>query len=65
MFRVDGVVYRICSWMYQFAFLNILFLISCIPIITIFPAAAAMFGVVRAWVKKNESPLLSTYLKLF
>jgi uncharacterized membrane protein YesL len=65
MFRVDGVVYHICTWIYQFAFLNILFLISCIPIITIFPAAAATFGVVREWVKKKDSPIFSTYLKQF
>lgn len=34
--------------------LNLLWLIMCLPIITIFPSTVAMFGVVRNWVAKKE-----------
>src|SRR5581483_9030917 len=63
--RIDGLLYRICVWIYQLAYLNVLFLISCLPIITIFPAAAAMFGVIREWVNKRDVAIFSTYRRLF
>lgn len=65
MFALDGILYRICTWIYYFAYLNILFLLSCLPVITIFPATAAMFGVVRKWIKGDEPPIFTTYCKLF
>ena len=65
MFQTDGYLYRFCVWISHFTVLNVLFLISCIPVITIFPAFAATFGMARQWNKKNEPPLVSTYLKLF
>jgi uncharacterized membrane protein YesL len=65
MFKVDGLVHRVCTWIYRFSYLNLLFLVSCLPIVTIFPAAAALFGVVRQWVKKNDPPVFTTYKLLF
>ena len=65
MFSTEGFLYRICTWIYHFTLLNLLFLITCIPIITLFPALAAAFGVSRQWMKKNESPIIPTYFKLF
>jgi uncharacterized membrane protein YesL len=65
MFKVDGLFHRVCTWIYRFAYLNLLFLICCLPIITIFPATAALFGVVRQWVKKNDPPVFTTYKLLF
>jgi uncharacterized membrane protein YesL len=65
MFQLDGIVYRICLWIYHFALLNILFLVSCLPIITIYPSVAALFGVVREWVHKKDSAVFSTYLRIF
>jgi uncharacterized membrane protein YesL len=64
MLQIDGWFYRVCTWIYQFTLLNLLFLISCIPIITIFPATAAAFGVTRQWVKKKEPPIVTTYFRL-
>lgn len=49
----------------KFLFLSLLWVIFCIPIITIFSATAAMFGVVREWTLKNDIPLFSTYLSFF
>jgi uncharacterized membrane protein YesL len=65
MLQIDGWLYRTCTWIYHFTLLNLLFLISCIPIITIFPATAAAFGVARQWIKKKEPPIITTYIQLF
>jgi uncharacterized membrane protein YesL len=65
MLSTEGFLYKTCIWIYQITLLNLLFLISCIPIITIFPALAAAFGVSRQWVKKHEPNIISIYFKLF
>ena len=65
MLSTEGFLYRICTWIYHFTLLNLLFLITCIPIITLFPALAAAFGVSRQWIKKNEPPIISNYFKFF
>ncbi|WP_374934358.1 YesL family protein [Neobacillus driksii] len=65
MFKVDGLVHLVCTWIYRFAYLNLLFLVSCLPIITIFPATVSLFGVVRQWIKKNDPPVFTTYKLLF
>lgn len=46
-------------------YLNILFILSCIPIITIFPAIAALFGVVRKWRITKEVAVFSQYKEMF
>ena len=65
MLSIDGKLYRLCTWISKFAFLNLLFLISCIPIITIFPASAALFAVVRQLVKNNEINIFKKYWMYF
>lgn len=65
MFGTEGRLYRICTWIYYFALLNMIFLISCIPIITIYPATAALFGVVRQWRRGNEPSIFNKYRILF
>ncbi|WP_430540007.1 YesL family protein [Neobacillus drentensis] len=65
MLSTEGLLYRICIWIYHVTLLNFLFLITCIPIITIFPSLAAAFAVSRQWIKKNDPPIISTYFILF
>lgn len=65
IFRIDGLLYRICMWLYHFMYLNILFILCCIPIVTIFPALAALFGVVREWRKNEEVAVFSQFKKMF
>jgi len=65
MFSIDGKLYRLCTWVSNFAILNLLFLISCIPIITIFPASAALFAVVRQLVKNNQISIFKKYWMYF
>jgi uncharacterized membrane protein YesL len=50
----------------DFFFLNLLWIIFSLPIVTIFPATVAMYGVVRKWVMKKESEgVFQTFLHLF
>ncbi|QCJ45543.1 DUF624 domain-containing protein (plasmid) [Bacillus sp. S3] len=65
IFSLDSRLYQICLWMYNFMYLNILFILSCIPIITIFPAIAALFGVVRKWKITKEVAVFSQYKEMF
>lgn len=65
IFSLDGHLYRICMWMYNFMYLNILFILSCIPIITIFPAVAALFGVVRKWRITKEAEVFKQFKEMF
>lgn len=46
-------------------YLNILFIICCIPIITIFPSIAALFGVIRKWRRNDEVAVFSQFKEMF
>lgn len=43
--------------------LNTLWLVMCLPILTIFPATTAMFGVVREWQKHKDVRILSAFFR--
>lgn len=45
--------------------LNALWLVMCLPILTIFPATTAMFGVVREWQKHKDIRVISAYFRHF
>ncbi|MBS4195276.1 YesL family protein [Lederbergia citri] len=65
IFSIDGGLYRFLEKLTNFFFLNLLWFIMCIPIITIFPATAAMFGVVRQWVQKKDTGVFKPFFTLF
>jgi uncharacterized membrane protein YesL len=65
LLKTDGIVYRVCSWVYNFILLNILYIFSCILIVTAFPATAALFGVARQWVKGKDVNVFKQYKELF
>ncbi|XJZ28632.1 YesL family protein [Bacillota bacterium Lsc_1132] len=45
---------------------NLLWLLMCIPVVTIFPATVSMYGVIRKWIMGNESNgIFKTYFTLF
>lgn len=46
-------------------FLNLLWIITCLPIITIFPSTVAMFGVFREWVTKKETSIFRLFHQKF
>jgi uncharacterized membrane protein YesL len=45
--------------------LNIIWIIMCLPVITIFPATVAMYGVVRKWISgRNSEGIFRLYFSL-
>lgn len=65
MFSMDGFLYRLCTWIYYFALLNVMFLVSCILVVTIPAASAALFGVIRKLIRGDEPSLFREYRKQF
>ena len=51
---IDTRVYRWFEVATDFFLLNLMWLVACLPVVTIFPSTAAMFGVVRDWVRGKE-----------
>lgn len=49
----------------NFFFLNILWFLCSLPLITAFPATAAMFGVFKDWVQGKEGNLFKSFLHYF
>ncbi|MEK1830300.1 YesL family protein [Priestia megaterium] len=54
MNNIDNKVLRRINSLFDFILLNILWILACVPIFTVFPATAAMFGVVRRKVLEKE-----------
>jgi uncharacterized membrane protein YesL len=50
MEKVLNPFYRVLEIITQFLVLNLLWILFCLPIVTIFSSTLAMFGVVRKWV---------------
>lgn len=53
MNKSDNMFFRILDIFAHFVLLNTLWIILCIPIITIFPATTALYSVVRKWVTEG------------
>jgi uncharacterized membrane protein YesL len=62
---LDSRVYRWLEVATDFFLLNLMWLVACLPVVTIFPSTAAMFGVVRDWVRGKEGSLTRTFVARF
>lgn len=62
---MDSKVYRWLETATDFLLLNLLWLAACLPVVTIFPATAAMFGVVRDRVRGKEGGVFGTFVLRF
>jgi uncharacterized membrane protein YesL len=62
---LDTRVYRWLEVATDFLLLNLMWLVACLPVVTIFPSTAAMFGVVRDWVREKEGSLVRTFVTRF
>ena len=62
---LDTRVYRWLEVATDFFLLNLMWLVACLPVVTIFPSTAAMFGVVRDWVREKEGSLTRTFIARF
>jgi uncharacterized membrane protein YesL len=52
---LDSRWYRTLEIFSNFFFLNLLWLFLCFPLVTVFPATTALFGVVREWTRDRDS----------
>jgi uncharacterized membrane protein YesL len=62
---LDTRVYSLLETAADFFLLNLMWLVACLPVVTIFPSTAAMFGVVRDWVRGKEDSLTSMFITRF
>lgn len=62
---LDSKFYAALETISNFLLLNLLWIIFCLPIITIFPATVAMFGVVRHWILHKDYSIVSPFIRYF
>jgi uncharacterized membrane protein YesL len=62
---IDSRIYAALERFTGVVALNLLWLLASLPLLTLFPATAAMFGVVREWSRGNEPALLPTFVRCF
>ena len=62
---LDSRFYRWLETFSNLLFLNLLWLLACLPIVTIYPSTAAMFGVTRDRVRGKEGRIWPTFAARF
>ena len=62
---LDTRIYRWFEVATDFFLLNLMWLVACLPVVTIFPSTAAMFGVVRDWSREKEGGLVGAFASHF
>ena len=62
---LDTRIYRWLEVATDFFLLNLMWLVACVPVVTIFPSTAAMFGVVRDWSREKEGGLVRAFASHF
>jgi uncharacterized membrane protein YesL len=64
-----GRAHRLLGVFINLLLLNLLWLLARLPVLTIYPATAAMFGVVRVWVRRGDPsifrPFFSSFKRIF
>lgn len=65
IFDYDGKVFGVLGKAGDLFIMNILFIITCIPIVTIGAAMTALYGVMKKMVKNEEGYIIGSYFKLF
>lgn len=58
-------IYRVLEVFTDLVYLNLLWMVACLPVVTIAPASAAMFGVVRGWMRGKDTPIAREFFSLF
>jgi uncharacterized membrane protein YesL len=62
---LDTKAYQWLERATDFFLLNLLWLLACVPVVTIFPSTAAMFGVVRDWARGKEAGVFGAFVLRF
>jgi uncharacterized membrane protein YesL len=58
-------IYRALEVFTDLVYLNLLWLVASLPLVTIAPSTAAMFGVVRGWTRGKDVPTTGEFFSLF
>ncbi|MBS7577945.1 MULTISPECIES: YesL family protein [unclassified Enterococcus] len=64
-FRVDGLFYRVLNKIWGLMVLNLLILITSLPLITIGAVQTASFTVLSKMIREGETKIISTYWQSF
>lgn len=65
LFDPEGKVIAFCSRVAQLMLLNVMFLVSCIPIVTVGAAVTALQGMCGRLLEDRDGNLISNYFRLF
>ena len=65
IFSMDSKVIKVLTRIVDLVILNIIFLLSCIPIVTIGASVTALYSVTLKMVKQEESYIVRSYFKAF
>lgn len=60
---MDNKLYKTMEFLKSIFLLNTIWLLMCIPIVTIFPATTAMFAVLREWKTQGEIQVFSAFVR--
>jgi len=60
---LNSKIYRVVEVLVNLVLLNLIWLVACLPVITAFPATAAMFGVVRDWIRGIDSGVVIPFVQ--
>jgi len=65
LFRLDGPVFQFLERIANLILLNLIFLIFCLPIVTIGPSLTALYSVSMKLVRKEETGIARDFLQAF
>ena len=65
MYQEQHIIIRILTHIFDFILLNILWLLTSIPIVTLGAATAALYSVMMSVVEKKEGYIIKDYWKAF
>lgn len=64
IFSIDSPVVQKLSFFFDFMMVNMIYILCCVPIVTVGAARAALFTCGRLWAEKDDAGI-STFLKAF
>lgn len=65
LFSYDGPIYKICELIYETCMLNILWIIGCIPIVTIGASTTALYSVYSSKISGKGYKIYSDFFKAY
>src|SRR5689334_465230 len=62
---LDSRFYRVAEVATNFLMLNLLWLVVALPVVTLFPATTALFGVLRTWEEREGAGVVGPFFATF